>query len=168
LITTEVFLRGPDYKAIWVSVGINVVAGASIAETTDAVKQELLKFLSPLPPAGRSQIEAEAALLTTPQFAATQNGWTLGKAVASRELLAVASRVANVESVNDVLVAEGAKSSADKIPMTGLELPRVLGISVGVGDPTPIDALRGTVKPKGAGGGGQSLIVPVPVIPEEC
>jgi hypothetical protein len=167
LITTEVFLRGPDYKAIWVSVGINVVAGASIAETTDAVKQELLKFLSPLPPAGRSQIEAEAALLTTPQFASSQNGWTLGKAVASRELLAVASRVANVESVNDVFVAEGAKDSADKIPMTGLELPRVLGISVGVGDPTPIDALRGTIKPKGDGGG-QSLIVPVPVIPEEC
>ncbi|MCA1816447.1 MAG: baseplate J/gp47 family protein [Acidobacteria bacterium] len=168
LITTEVFLRGADYVPVWVSVGISVVAGASIAETTDAVRRELLKFLSPLPPAGRTQIETQAALLTTPQYAAGQNGWALGKAVSTRELLAVASRVANVDFVNDVFVARGDEARADTIPMTGLELPRVLGISVGVGDPAPIDSMRGTVKPKGGGGDGAGLVVPVPVIPEEC
>lgn len=170
LITTEVFLRGPDYLNVWVSVGLNVVAGASIAEVTEAVKAELLRFLSPLPPAGRSQVEAEAALLTTPQYAANQNGWTLGKSVAARELLAVASRVAGVQFVNDVLVARDSEKASDTIPLTGLELPRVAGISVAVGEPVPIDELRGTSKQGagGTGGGGGKLVVPVPVIPEEC
>ena len=48
-MTTEVFLRGPGYKAIWVSVGIDVVAGVSQATVREAVKAALLAFLSPLP-----------------------------------------------------------------------------------------------------------------------
>jgi hypothetical protein len=166
LITTEIFLRGPSYVPIWVSVGINVVPGASIAEVTESVKRELLKFLSPLPPPGQSQLEADEALLTTPQYATEKNGWPLGKSVAARELMAVASRVSGVQFVKDVLVAKGTDAATDPIPMTGLQLPRVLGISVGVGDPAPIDDLRGTSKkddePRA------QLVVPVPVIPEEC
>ena len=44
---TEVF-RGPVYKSIWVSVGVNVVAGAAIADVREAVKAALLQFLAPL------------------------------------------------------------------------------------------------------------------------
>ena len=50
--------------------------------------------------------------------------------------------------------------------MTGLELPRVLGVSVVVGDPVDIDELRrggradGTTSMRG--------VVPVPLVPEEC
>ncbi|MFL6227734.1 MAG: baseplate J/gp47 family protein [Pyrinomonadaceae bacterium] len=166
LITTEVFLRGPDYVPIWVSVGVNVVAGASIAETCEAVKQELLKFLAPLPPAGQSQLEAEAAVLTATQFASAQNGWALGKSIAARELLAVASRVPNVQFVNDVFIARDKDAASDPIAIKGLQLPRVMGITVGVGDPLLIDALRGTEKKDDTGGG--KVVVPVPVIPEEC
>ncbi|MDT7605397.1 MAG: hypothetical protein QOF61_3394 [Acidobacteriota bacterium] len=168
LITTEVFLRGPDYVPIWVSVGINVMAGASIAETTEAVKQELLKFLAPLPPAGQSQLERDAAVLTATQFATTQNGWTLRKSVAARELLAVASRVPNVQFVTDVLVARDTDKSSDPIPLTGLQLPRVAGISVVIGDPVAIDDLRGTSKQDAGGDKDGKVVVPVPVIPEEC
>jgi hypothetical protein len=172
LITTEIFLRGPVYVPIWVSVGINVIAGASIAEATESVKQSLLSFLSPLPPPGQSQLEAEAALLTTPQYATTQNGWALRKSVTARELLAVASRVRGVQYVNDVLIAEDTEAQTDQIPMTGLQLPHVAGISVVVGDPASLDDLRGqsqTGAGDGTGNGDQKgLIVPVPVIPEEC
>src|SRR5262249_435675 len=49
LVTTEVFLRGPSYKGIWVSIGIDVKAGLGIAEVTEAVKRRISQFLSPLP-----------------------------------------------------------------------------------------------------------------------
>src|SRR5207253_3058624 len=75
LVTSEVFVRGPVYKPIWVSVGINVVSGKSIAEVREAVKQELLDHLAPLP-ARRDQLaDDQTALVTTPQFADAQRGW---------------------------------------------------------------------------------------------
>ena len=164
LVTTEVFLRGPDYAPIWVSVGVNVVAGFSIAEVVAGVKSELLNFLSPLP-ADRSQLlESEAPFLSAPQFADPQRGWPLRKAVVDRELIAVASRVRGVLSINDVLLADEAGQPKEKISMEGLELPRVLGLSVVSGAPLLIDALRG----EAATPGGPSGFVPVPVIPNEC
>ena len=49
--------------------------------------------------------------------------------------------------------------------MSGLELPRVAGISVIVGDPLDLDQLRGQTTPTTIG---PTKIVPVPVVPEEC
>ena len=67
--------------------------------------------------------------------------------------------------MNDVYVAEGDKPKADQISISGLELPRVMGISVTIGDPMDLDQLRGqTPAPVSTG----SQVVPVPVIPEEC
>ena len=173
LVTTEVFLRGPDYLPIWVSVGLNVMAGESIAQVIEAVRRELLKFLSPLPPAGASQLDSQAELLASPQYASAKYGWPLGTAVTARELLAVASRVAGVQFVNEVFVAEGNEPATDNIPMAGLELPRVAGISVTAGPAANLNELRGlTGGPADAGGDGGAdagkIIVPVPVIPEEC
>jgi len=164
LVTTELFLRGPLYKGIWIAIGINVVAGVSIAEVREAVKQELLDALAPL--AKNSSISNSRTSLTTPAYANAQKGWPLRKAVTAKELLAVASRVSGVLLVNDVLIAEGDKPSAPQIAINGLELPRVLGISVTIGDPMDIGQLRGdtTVTPTKPG----PRIVPVPVIPEEC
>jgi hypothetical protein len=165
LVTTELFLRGPDYKDIWITVGINVVAGAAIPTVREAVKQALLQFLAPLNSDPARLLSEPAGLLNSPQFAGTQNGWPLRKAVTDRELLAVASRVEGVLLINDVKVAEGTKPSTAQITMAGLELPRVAGISVTVGEPVDLDQLRGqavitpTISTK---------IVPVPVVPEEC
>jgi hypothetical protein len=179
LVTTEVFLRGPAYKGIWVSVGMNVVAGASVAEVREAVKAAILQFLAPLPADPAVILDTQAALNVAPSYADTRRGWPLRKAVADREILAVASRVAGVLSVNSVLVAEGALAAAPQVTMTGLELPRVLGISVTVGEAVGIDDLRGRA-PTGAGGGGTGtgedgegdgaggVVLPVPIIPEEC
>jgi hypothetical protein len=112
-----------------------------------------------------------ASAFNPTQDTSRQNGWPLRKAVTDRELVAVASRVRGVLLVNDVKIAEGIKAYVPQIPMTGLELPRVAGISVTVGEPLDLDQLRGqaaaststttptTNRPK---------IVPVPVVPEEC
>ena len=163
LVTTELYLRGPVYKPIWISAGINIVAGVATAEVREAVKRALLDFLAPIQNA--SGLTDSLTSLTTPTYASAQKGWPLSKAVTARELLAVASRVSGVLLVNDVLIAEDTKPSGDQIPMNGLELPRVMGISVSIGDPMDLDSLRGQTPITAAPA---TRIVPVPVIPEEC
>jgi hypothetical protein len=165
LVTTELFLRGPVYKSIWLSVGINVLAGAVVATVREAVKQALLEFLAPMRQTPAGMLDNQTTLLSTPQYADMQKGWPLRKAVTDRELLAVASRVSGVMLVNDVKVAEGSKPSAQQIPMSGLELPRVAGISVVIGEPVDLDQIRGQVA---APAPSPARVVPVPLIPEEC
>jgi hypothetical protein len=161
LVTTEVFLRGPIYKQIWISAGISVIAGKSIAEVREAVKKELLDFLSPLPASQDELADRQAEGQRTGR-------WPLRKPVVALELMAVASRVPGVSLVNKVLLAEGTGASTDQIEMQGLQLPRVLGISVTVGEPVAIDELRGTLATSGGGQAQAPKVVPVPVIPEEC
>lgn len=155
LITTEVFLRGADYKPIWVSVGIKLIGGASAPQVRDAVKQELLDFLSPL------DRERQTANGTRGGVA-----WPLRKSVVDRELMTIASRVQGVMLVRNVILAEDKKGAAAEIPMEGLELPRVLGISVVEGDPLDLDQLRGA--PSAAVDAPPTSFVPVPIIPENC
>jgi len=153
LVTTEVFLRGPTYKPIWVSVGFDPVAGQSIATVRDAIKAALLAFLAPLPTPGGD-------------FPHASTGWPRLKPVVPLELLAVASRVSGVDLVRPVLVAAGddAGSDSDPVPMNALELPLVT-LSVTAGDPLPLDQVRGlspapqTQPPS---------VVPVPIVPDTC
>jgi len=162
LITTEVFLRGPVYKGIWISVGINVLAEKSPAEVREAVKKTLLAFLAPL--------DVNFDLLSETDDEKT-NGWRLRKTVTAKELLAVASRVSGVMFVNEVILAEGNQASGDFVTMSGLELPQVLGISVTVGDALPLSDLRGKAAATGDETGiskRQRKIVPIPIIPENC
>lgn len=176
LVTTELFIRGPVYKPIWISIGINVLAGMSPAEVREAVKKALQDFLAPIrqdvESTGTLLLDNQSAFLSTPQYAWLQKGWPLRKAVNDRELMAVASRVAGVQLVNDVKIAEGTKPATSPISMTGLELPRIAGISVNIGEPVDIDQLRGTSNIAGGAGGGATTagpkLVPVPVIPDEC
>lgn len=154
LVTTELFLYGPDYKPIWISIGLRPVGGFSVPQVREAVRQELLDFLSPL---DRERQTGSGVR----RFAA----WPLGKSVVDRELMAVASRVAGVMLVRNVMLAEDGKDAATEIPMEGLELPRVLGISVVDGDPLPIDQLRGAPSASDAP---PISFVPVPIIPEHC
>jgi predicted phage baseplate assembly protein len=170
LVTTELILRGPTYKGIWISAGVDVAAGFSIADVTDAVKQQLRAFLAPISPVAQSGFAIQTGqLLGTPPPAAAR-GWPLRAPVSSRVLLAETARVAGIVSVADVLLAEGTGAPADTVEMTGLELPRILGISVVAGDPVPITSLRGDLAaPDGAPGAPPPRpLLPVPVIPENC
>ncbi len=169
LITTEIFLRAPVYKPIWISVGINITADKSASEVRETVKKDLLKFLAPLNPAAFGLFNENSTKI--------YKGWQLRKPVTAKELSAVASRSNGVMFVNDILVAEGANDAAEQITMNGLELPRVMGISVSIGDPLPLSSLRGTSLSGTNGGSGNGSdgnqsrkrrIVPVPVIPENC
>ena len=162
LVTTELILAGPDYKSIWVSIGIDVVAGSSIAEVVEAVKARIRDALAPVRKTG---LPETTDLLTTPSSAATDRGWPLRTAVSARMLAAEAARVPGVSSVSDVILAEGDKAPDTSIPMQALELPRLLGISVVVGEPEDIAALRGQAV---ANGDASKRRLPVPFVPEEC
>lgn len=165
LVSTELVLRGPDYKGIWISVGIEAAAGFSISEVVEAVKARLRKRLAPVGPSGGAP--PDASLFSPAATDDPARGWPLRTAVASRALLAEVARVPGVTSVADVLLAEGSRAPVDVVEMNGLELPRVLGISVVAGDPMPLDALRGAGDTTSADGTGVTLL-PVPVVPEKC
>lgn len=153
LVTTEVFLRGPSYKPLWISVGFNAVAGAAVATVREAIRQKLINFLSSLP---------------NPDNADPEGGWPLLKSVIDRELLAVAGRVREVQFIKDVIIAEGTQPPAGEIPMTALELPRIAGLAISLGDPLPLEQLRAQPATKVTGGEAASPFKPVPVIPDEC
>ena len=153
LITTELFLEGPRYISVWISVAIEIVATRteadapnSAAVVREAVKQRVRAFLAPVRADG--------------------TGWPLRRPLLRLELVSEVSRVDGVALVNDLLLAEGTGPAIDSVTFAGLELPRLDGIEVTVGpDPLSLDALRGvdagviTPGPK---------IVPVPSIPTEC
>jgi len=168
-VTTELILRGPIYKPLWISVGVDVAAGFAVAEVVEAVKQRLRQFLAPIAPAvGQVRVgsAAQMGLLFGPSPNAAARGWPLRTPVSARVLLAEAARVPGVTSVADVLLAEGTRAPSAVIEMTGLELPRVLGISVVAGEQLSIAALRGDVG--GAPPAVPGSLLPVPIIPETC
>jgi len=184
LITTELLLRGPEYVGIWFSIGLKVDAGFNESQVAEAVKQDLLRFLAPFTSGGREQLpDTEQVVLgTAPPHA---NGWKLTKAVVKAELLAVANRTPGVEFAReDAILATADGTPFDSVPMTGLQLPRVLGIRVTNGPAEPLSSLMGggtagttggTGGPGTTGGtddGGTAgtgpRTVQVPVIPEEC
>ncbi|HKM52341.1 MAG TPA: baseplate J/gp47 family protein, partial [Isosphaeraceae bacterium] len=171
LVTTELYLYPPAYVPIWISVGLKPAPNATVAVVRDAVKQALLQFLSPLPgPSGAALADVQP-LLTAPSDPASNQGWPLLKPVVAAELLAVASRVAGVLLVNQVLIAQGTQPAATQINMTGLQLPQVAGISVSVGDAVPIDQVRGTAtsaQPTPTPTPGTQRFHPVPAVPDQC
>lgn len=164
LVTTELILRGPTYVGLWISIGVDVASGFSIATVVAAVKARLAAFIAPVGPSGVTPPDAP---LFTPQVDDPTRGWPLRTAVSSRVLLAEAARVAGVTSVADVLLAQDTAAATDVVEMDGLELPRILGISVVSGDPVDIDVLRGDAAAPGATTSTVSLL-PVPIVPESC
>ncbi len=165
LVTTELVLRGPIYKGIWISVGITVAGGVSIAETTDAVKTRLRAYLSPLPPVGSGFADTEAPLYG-PDTDPALRGWPIGRPVHARALLAEAARVPGVVEVADVLLALGGGAAVQSVDINGVELPEILGISVVSGDPVDLAALRGDTGSSTPSVG--PALLPVPVVAETC
>src|SRR5205823_6986892 len=126
--------------------------GASVTQVRDDVKATIAQYLSPLLASPGTQLDSQLELIASPSDA--QRGWPLRKPVIDLELLAVASRVKGVLLINQVLLGEGSGPGTSQIPMNGLELPRLAGMNVAVGDPMSLDQVRGQVAPGGAGQGG--------------
>lgn len=146
LVTTELHLRGPDYRDLWLSAGVEVVQGQEQGPVLERVEIELRRFLSPL--AGGFD----------------GRGWPLDKAVEAGELLATATRVPGVSRVRRLLLGNTAGGEITRLELAGLELPRLAGIAVTAGDPLPLDDLLGAETPVA----GTPRRLPVPVIPEDC
>ena len=147
LVTTEVHVRGPKYKPVHVSAGIEVAAGFEFPPVRDAVARALRRFLSPLY-GGREG-----------------DGWPRGKAVIAKELWAECARVPGVAFVNELLLFDSNGAVVDEVPITGLELPRLLKVGVTQGEPEPPERLLGTSPDPG---GLAAAAMPVPVVPDEC
>jgi len=174
LVTCEALLRGPVYTGVWISVGIEIVAGQAVAVVRERVRAALRDHLAPLPP---SVTGAPAAIL--PGF---ENGWPLFRAVTAYELAAVVWRTEGVANVTGLLLADAGGSRRDSVPMQGLQLPTIVGLSVTLGDPVSLDDLigRGGGLDGGdggdggggdggaAGGRGRVRRLPVPKVPQEC
>jgi len=162
LVTTEVFLRGPEYVGIWISIGIQVLPGINPAPVREAVKAAVLQFLAPIVGGPQQLPDDPAVLLNAPLSPSVYKGWPLGKPVISLEVMTVAGRTSGVEFVQDVLLAQTG-AAVPQVEMTGLQLPRVLGISVTNGPALSLDELRG-----GTQTGPTAGVAQLPVIPGEC
>ncbi len=164
LVTTEVFLRGPEYVDIWISIGIEVEAGASAAVVREEVRRAVTRFLAPVDPDAPAWFEEPLATVVQDLSTHPQGGWPLGKQVQRLELAAVASRVAGVRLVTDTQLAAGTGAPVESVPIAGLQLPRVRAIALGA-TAADLDQVRG----QGAAPDAQPpAVVPVPVIPETC
>lgn len=162
LVTTEVFLRGPEYVGIWISIGIQVLPGLNPAPVREAVKVAVLQFLAPIVGGPQQLPDDPAVLLNAPLSPSIYKGWPLGKPVISLEVMTVAGRTSGVEFVQEVLLAQSGPAVA-QVEITGLQLPRVLGISVTNGPALSLDELRGGTTQTGPTG-----VAQLPVIPGEC
>lgn len=150
LVTTELHVRGPEYKDMWVSVGIELLGGYAAGPVREAVKRSLTEFLSPLR-GGQQQI-----------------GWPLNVPVLQAELEAVVSRVAGVRLVNDPLrLGSATADNLANISMSGLDLPRLAGVSVVSGAAIPLSELRSPTADAALPDGATEW-TPIPVLPERC
>ena len=135
LVTTELFVRGPSYVDLWLTVGYRPVAGRSPAEVERAIALRLRRALAALDPAVGFADGAGAG-------AEPRNGWPLGVAVERLALAAEVARADGVEFVTGLRMAAGSGGDTERIPLSGLELPRVLGVLCAPGGDPP-DARRG-------------------------
>ena len=158
LLTTEVYVRGPEYVPVSVSAGVSVRAGFFRDEVVRDVTARLEEYLSALPPGGPEEA-----------------GWPLAKRLLRKDLEAVVTRVEGVEFVHSLLLGAGGRLNVEEHDMTGLELPLLAAVGVRDGAAEPLESLTGAGGAGGAGGGtttggagGAAEVVPVPVTKTKC
>lgn len=166
LVTCEVLLRGPVYTSVWISVGVELHAGQSVATVRERVRAALRAHLSPLAAAG--VVAGDAAAMP-----GLEHGWPLFRAVSALELATVVARVEGVLGVAGLLLGDASGAQRDSVPMQGLQLPLIAGLSVGVGDPVPLGDLLGRPSTPASDGGSDAAAaaarrLPVPKVPERC
>lgn len=147
LVTTEVYVRGPSYLRVYISVGIQVRAGFFVDKVEQDAELRLRQYLSSLPPGGVDGL-----------------GWLLLKRLVSKDLEAVVTRVPGVEYVDSLEMGVESPQPIQDYPLAGLELPRVAGIRVRQGVAASLESL---FAPPGSA---PSLDdgVPIPVTRAKC
>jgi hypothetical protein len=158
LVTTEIFVRGPQYIRLAVSIGIVTMPGQVRAIVHRDVQAALREYLSPLAGGPHTSTNDDAAPHGT--------GWPLGMEVRSRDLEAVAVRVPGVRYVNDVrlgVIDQTTVQETENKRLEGIQLPWLAAISVREGDPEEVAALMGQTPDET-----QGQRVHVPVVPRTC
>ncbi|HZD50197.1 MAG TPA: baseplate J/gp47 family protein, partial [Silvibacterium sp.] len=124
LVTTEVYVRGPEYVPFYVSLGIDVVAGQNIATVRQAVQAKTRNYLSPLT-GGPNGL-----------------GWPLSKPVDQTSLIVQALLVNGVSDVRQILLWDGNMNSIPQLPISGLQLPALQQVSVSSGNAQDLSAVE--------------------------
>jgi len=149
LITTEIYVRGPLYRSVSISVGVRVRAGYVRDQVIQQVRQRLEEYLSALPPGGPDG-----------------DGWPLGRALLQKDLEAVATRVPGVEFVEGLELGVDTALGIERQELTGLELPRLVAMRVREGVPDPLAEVVGPQA--GALDPDATRYLPVPVSRAKC
>jgi hypothetical protein len=146
LVTTEIYVRGPEYVSVALSIGLEVRAGYFRDQVIQSVRERLQQYLSSLPPGGP---DAE--------------GWPLNKLLLKKDLEAVVTRVPGVEFVNSMELGVAAELDIESKRLRGLQLPRLDTLDVREGEAEPLQSILGP-KPQTQ----EPTIVPVPVTKSKC
>jgi hypothetical protein len=146
LVTTEIYVRGPVYVPVYLSVGIEVRAGFFRDKVIEAVTRRLNEYLSALPPGGP---EGE--------------GWPINKRLLKKDFEAVITRLPGVEFVVSTEFGVGATLGLEEYSLSGLRLPLLVGLSVREGE---AESLAAIIAPAEAPPDTQ--VVPVPVSKSKC
>jgi hypothetical protein len=148
LVTTELYVSGPTYVPVYVSVGIAVQAGYFPDLVRQAVTVGLQSYLSSLR-----------------GYGPVGGGWPLRKTLLSKDLEAAVTRIDGVEYVESLLMGVTNATEVTEYAFTGLQLPRLDGLLVVAGMAQPLASALGTVVQPAQPG---VSIVPVPVIKPKC
>jgi predicted phage baseplate assembly protein len=148
LVTTELYVVPPTYRAVSVAVGVHVKPGHSAAATTRWVDRVIRQYLGPLPPDGPDG-----------------GGWPMGRRVHGPELEAAALQVDGVEYLDGLRLAErradGSWDEVTTVPLAAHEVVEVVEVTVVQGEPLEPGVPLEPVLPPG-------LPVPVPVERDTC
>ncbi|MCA9969176.1 MAG: putative baseplate assembly protein [Anaerolineales bacterium] len=147
LITSEIYVRGPVYVPVYLSVGVQVREGYFRDEVIQAVRDRLETYLSALPPGGPDE-----------------TGWPLNRRLLDRDLEAVVTRVSGIEYVVSLALGVGASLNVEFSDLTHLQLPLLASLSVREGEAEPLADILGA--PSDTPPAVQ--IVPVPVSRSTC
>jgi hypothetical protein len=153
-VTSEVFICGPAYRTVWVSVGIEPEGDWSVTDTREGMKRALTAFLSPLPRPDDAP--------PVPPYHHRLTGWPLHTDLRRLELLTYAGRVDGVREITGLLMGGDDGKAVETIGLRALEMPRLVAVSIAVGDPVPLDQLLGAPRETGI------ELLAVPAAPEAC
>jgi hypothetical protein len=149
-VTTEIYITGPTYVKVYVSVGIQVRGGFFPDQVRQVVIERLRGYLSSLPPGGP-----------------LGEGWPLKKRLVRKDLEAVVTRVPGVEFVRSLEMGVRTPADTPEEDLTGLELPVLVGVSVREGTAEPLSEVFAPTPEEGEAGA-EGEVVPVPVIRAKC
>jgi predicted phage baseplate assembly protein len=147
LVTTEIYVRGPEYVSVSLSVGLEVRAGYFRDQVIQGVRERLQEYLSALPPGGPDE-----------------TGWPLNKLLLKKDLEAVVTRVAGVEFVNSMELGVAAELNIESKRLKGLQLPRLDTLDVREGEAETLQSILGAKAAETQ----EPTVVPVPVTKSKC